>query len=175
MTDYHIETTAVIEGTEEVLEYSLDLIQNLDDKGDIPVSTIATNKPENAQHIAFSGKSQEAEIEMIIYDDGTDKSRGTYSSSNIDDPRINSTNEAGDTIVKTVSEQIVWITRYIHSSSFGADWQMYGGRFDTPDQSDDPVIEPGTDIALTKVNVTETADNPLRAQANFSIKWGNII
>lgn len=169
MVDYVIETEASFNTVGDKIEYDIDLVQNLDDSGEIPVSTIATNKPENAQHIAFQGKSQEATVEFIIYEDGTDKSNGTYEISNIDDPRINGTE------VNTIKEQIVWLTRYIQASSFGADWRMFGGRFDTPDQDDDPAVKPGTDVALTDLTVRETADNPLRAEATMQLKWGNII
>jgi len=176
MVDYYIQATGSIGGlTEQTLEYDLKLIQNLDDGGQIPTYSIALDKPENAQNLAFEGKTRETPIEWVIYDDGTDKSRGTYAASDIDDPRITSTNEAGDTIVKTVYEQVVYVNRYIQTAAFGASWKLFGGRFDTPDQGDDPDSPPGTSVVLEELTTRETAENPLRAEGSMKLAWGEVI
>lgn len=244
VTDYKLKATAdyssVRDDSDNVtVEYKLRLIQNLDDNGEIPSVAFPIDKPENAQHLAFEGKTLEIPITWILYNDGTDKSNGTLSSSGIYDDRlkledveaVDTSNDeftipgdytgrisSGDTVtvnksadndgaytvdtvnydstddetdigvvedvndgtgdgklfhgIRTIQEQIIWVRRYIQTSIFGASWYITGGRFDDPEGDG---TSNGTPVVIANLQIRETADNPLRAEADAQLKVGQTI
>lgn len=74
--------------------------------------------------------------------------------------------------VRTVEEQIVYLKRHIQEAQFGTDWELNGGRFSDPEGFNE---SDGTPVALTKLNIKETADQPLRANGEMKLKVGEII
>lgn len=155
-----------LDGNDETLEYELKLVQNLDSNGNIPFVGIETNQPENNAQFGFQGKTLEIPVSLVVYDDGTDKSNGTFSSVGLTDARISGSE------INTVREQIIFLRQYIHNSQFGTTWTLEGGRFS--DYDGDGTVE-GTPVALTNVKIRETADNPLRATADLKMKVGNVV
>lgn len=168
MADYKI--SAFVDedndGTTEILEYDLKLIQNLDSNGNIPFTGITTNEPENNQQFGFQGKTKKFPIQLVIYNHGEDMSNGTYADLDKTDARIDGTT------VETIQEQIIWLEQYIHNSVFGTSWKLYGGRFS--DYNGDGTDE-GTPIAVEDVKIKRTAENPTRAVADIKVKVGEVV
>lgn len=224
------------------VEYRFDLVQNLDDSGELPAVTFATNKPVNNQVLAFQGQMAEVPVTWIIYDTGTDASKGTLASSGIvdsrlylgdgsseavaaedkfrvsghiadrvetsgyDDVRVEGTNQGTYTVsstdevvesgvnytdiyvsgsvgsdatgeelyhnVRTVQEQIVFLKHYVFSPQFGTKWWIEGGRFDNPEGG---TGSNGTPVVMKQLDIRETADAPLRAEADVSLEVGEVI
>lgn len=163
MTDYYIELQTIDfndDNTADPLEYHFKMIQNLDDRGNLPITTIEADIPERNQHMAFQGQARQVPIDWILYDNGEDKSNGTWSDAGIDDSRITSTNDAGEEIIKTPFEQKVYLQWYIFNPNIGADWRLYGGEF-TWDWDGDGTDE-GTPVAIENSNIRDAAE-----EANF--------
>jgi len=168
LVNYVLKATADFDndGTEETLEYSLELNRDIGRKGDIPFTGIATNRPENNQQFGFEGKTEQLSFRQVIHNNGEDKSNGTFSNLNLTDSNI-----SGGTI-ETVQEQIYFLRQYVHSPIFGASWTLEGGEF--TDYDGDGTDE-GTPVATSTVNITENADDPTVAVADFKLKVGQVV
>lgn len=146
MVDYYLQLNNLDfsgDGNADPLEYHFELVQNLDSNGEIPATTVESDIPENNQHLAFQGKTKNIPIEWLIYDNGTDKSDGTYSSAGITDSRI-----SNDTIV-SATEQKVFLEYYIHNPNSTAQWRLFGGRFTDPDGDG---TDEGTPVHIQTLN-----------------------
>jgi len=168
MADYRLESDVDedADGTTETLAYDLQLIQNLDDNGNIPFTGITTNQPENNQQFGFEGKTVKIPIQVMLYNHGEDMSNGTYASLDKTDARV-----SNDTI-ETIEEQILWLKQYIHNSVFGTNWRLYGGIYSDYDGDGN---EEGTPVAVEDVKISRTAENPTRAMADIKLKVGQVI
>jgi len=108
-----------------------------------------------------------------------DKSQVTYDSQN-DETVLNGVSfgsqpSSGDSTlhsVRTVSEQIVYLKRHVYQAQFGAEWEIWGGRFDDPEGYDNPE---GTPVAIASMSIRETADDPLRATVEMKLQVGEIV
>lgn len=108
-----------------------------------------------------------------------DSTQVTYDSSN-DETVLNGVSygtqpASGDNIlhsVRTIGEQIRFLERHIHEAQFGTDWELSGGRFTDPEGFNE---SNNTPVALSKMNVRETAENPLRAKVDMKLNVGEII
>lgn len=132
------------------LQYSFEpLVQTKDDGRTRSFTTITLQDPEAARHFGFQPGESNPSIEWTLYDNGEDKSNGTLNASGINDSRFTSTDTNGNPIVKTVEEQIIWLTEYIHDNTSDPRWRLYGGRF--TDRDGDGVDE-GTQVVLKRSN-----------------------
>lgn len=145
------------------LQYNFELIQNIADGRDRSFTTITLQDPSDSRHFGFEPGGENPTIEWLIYDDGTDKSDGTLSSSSISDSRF-----SNDTVV-TVEEQIIWLTEYIHDNTSDARWLLEGGRFSDPDG--DGTVE-GTNVVIQSIPITQVADRQQAANAKINLKLG---
>jgi len=164
MTDYYIRLDNLDvdgDGSNDNIEYHFKLIQNLDDNGEIPATTIEGDQPLNNQNLTFEGKTRVLPITWIIYDNGGDKSDGTYSSEldSFSDSNISNKD------VVTVEEQIHYIQRYIHNSTLGRTWTFFGGTYTDPDGDGDST---GTPVHMQPVQIRRnTAGTFARAQTRL--------
>lgn len=166
LTDYYIELRNIDfddDNSEERIEYHFKLISNLDSNNNLPVTTVEGDQPLNNQHLAFQGKGRIIPINWVVYNNDSDKSNGTYSTSGITDSRISNSN------IKTVTEQKVYLERYIHSSNNVAEWRLFGGEFSDPDGDG---TDEGTPVVVETCNVRRTNNNPLTAQGVMKLRVG---
>jgi hypothetical protein len=147
----------------EDLEYSFEpLVQTKEDGRTRSFTTISNQDPEAARHFGFQPGQSNPRIEWIIYNNGEDKSNGTYGNSNINDSRI-----SNDT-VKSVEEQIIWLTEYIMDNTSDPRWTLFGGRFSDRDGDG---IDEGTRVAAQELNHTRVAGST-KVEAQIKLKLG---
>lgn len=108
-----------------------------------------------------------------------DKTKVSYDSSEdetvLDDVSYGSEPSSGDSTlhsVRTVREQIAYLRRHVYQAQFGAEWELWGGRFEDPEGYDNPE---GTPVAITNMNIREKADEPMRAVVDMKLQVGEII
>ena len=145
------------------LEYEFNIIQRIEDGRKRSFTTIGNQDPEAARHFGFEPGETNPAIEWLIYDDGTDKSNGSLSSSSITDSRF-----SNDTVV-TVEEQIIWLTEYIHDNTSDPRWLLTGGRFSDPDGDG---TDEGTNVVIESIPITQVADRQTAADAKINLKLG---
>jgi len=137
------------------LEYQMQIVRKITDTGrQRSYTTIPLPEPENSRHFGFKPGTVEPSFEFTIYDNGEDKSNGSYHDSNISDARITSTNQSGETIIKTVDEQIVWLTEYVHDNTSDPRWKIFGGRFSDIDGDG---TDEGANAVVKTPKITERA------------------
>jgi hypothetical protein len=167
MTDYFLRLKNIDvdgDGADDELEYHFNLVQNLDDNGEIPFSVIEADQSLNNQALGFSGKTRTIPLKWVLYDDGTDKANGTVPSGL--DNRL-----SNDTVV-TVEEQIIYLRRYFQNSTLGARWRFFGGSYTDPDGDG---TDEGTPAAVQTVSLARTAGNPESARGQVRIKVANVV
>lgn len=145
------------------LEYEFKLLQNTSDGRTRQFTTISNQDPAAARHFGFQPGQTNPVWEWIIYDDGTDKSNGSLSSSSITDSRF-----SNDTVT-TVEEQIIWLTEYIQDNTSDPRWLLFGGRFS--DRDGDGTDE-GTNVSVQEISIQEFADRQAAADATIKMKLG---
>lgn len=151
------------------LEYKFGIVKSREDGRDRNFTTIQNTDPSAARHFGFQPGETNPTINWLLYDDGTDKSNGSLSSSNISDARFTSTDSNGNSIIKTVDEQIIWLVEYIHDNSSDPRWLLFGGRFS--DRDGDGTDE-GTNVVIKRPRITEASDRPTSAQGQIDLKLG---
>lgn len=170
MTDYYIQLNGVdIDGDNDndPIEYHFKLVQNLNDEGEIPFTVIEADQVLNNQALGFSGKQRTVPIDWILYDNGNDKSDGTW------DTQVGSSYDSRlGTDIKTIKDQIVYLRRYIQNSTLGAQWRLYGGQFTDPDGDGN---DGGTPVALQNLNIRRRSSNPLRASGTMRLKVADVV
>jgi len=102
------------------LEYEVKLVKRFSQPATQDYSSLPSIKPENNAQFNLSGKKQRFTMEFLLYDDGTDRSNGTLSNSQISDNRF-----SGGT-VETVLEQKVWLTEFINTFQFSTSFRLFG-------------------------------------------------
>lgn len=153
----------------EDLFYSFEpLVKTKEDGRNREFTTISNQNPEAARHFGFQPGQSNPRIEWVIYDNGDDKSNGSLSNSGITDSRFTSTNDVGDPIVKTVEEQIIWLTEYIHDNTSDPRWLLFGGRFS--DRNGDGNSE-GTNVSIKQTNHRRLAGRNA-AKGTIELKLG---
>ncbi len=145
------------------LEYSFDLVKNLQDGRQRRFTTISNQDPAAARHFGFQPGQSNPSIEWIIFDNGEDKSNGSLQASNINDARF-----SNDTVV-TVQEQIIWIIEYIADNTSDPRWRLFGGRFTDRNRDGSDV---GTPVVVKRPSIDQTSDRPNSARAKISLKLG---
>lgn len=156
------------DGEDDTLEFQFNLVQERDISSEIPVFTQEADKPSNNILYAFQGKNKSYTIVMDLYDNGEDKSNGTWQNLDVNDPRISSTDGDGNEIVQTVEEQIVYLDEYMQNPVFGANWRMEEGIFQGKDGE-------GIPVGFENFDSKEISENPLEAEAVLVLEVGNII
>lgn len=167
MTDFYLQLQnrdVDADGSIDKIEYEFQLIQNLDDNGEIPFSVIEADQPIRNQALGFSGKTRTIPLSWILYDNGEDKARGTVPSGL--DNRL-----SNDTVV-TVEEQIVYLRRYFQNPGLGARWRLFGGNFSDPDGDG---TDEGTPAALETVGLSRRSQNPEIAEGEVRIKVAQVV
>lgn len=167
--DFYVELENIdwdSDGNAEPIEYHFDLIQNKDASGNIPTTSVEGDQDINNQNLSFQGKNREIVLEWILYDDGTDKSDGTYGTSGISDDRIS------DGTIETIEEQDTFLEKYIHDSTLGASWRFYGGKYSDPDGDG---TDEGTPVSVVSVNVRKVSTQPLRAVGTIRMQVGQVV
>lgn len=163
MTDYYLrlENRDIDgDGDDDPIEYHFKLIQNLDDNGEIPATTIEGDQPLNNQNLAFEGKTRVIPLQWIIYNNGNDKSDGTWGN------QVGSSFDSNlGSDITSVEDQIYYIQRYIHNSTLGRQWRFFGGNYTDPDGSGNnngtPVHVQPVQIKRNKVNTAARAQTRL--------------
>jgi len=163
MTDYQIRRT----DTTTTLVFEPRLIQNLNDQGNIPFTTIEADDPVRNQQVSFSNKTRQVTLECILYDNGEDVSDGSFSDAGITDNRI-----SNGTVV-TPKEQAIWLKEYIHASELGASWILNDGALDVDysDPDGDGTLE-NTPVVISDVSISRDSSNPLIRRASITLKLG---
>jgi len=167
LTDYFLRLKGIDvdgDGTNDNLEYHFNLVQGLDDNGEIPFTVIVADQPLNNQALGFSGKTRTIPLEWVLYNDGSDKAEGTVPAGL--DNRL-----SNDTVV-TVEEQIVYLRRYFQNPTLGAQWRFFGGTYTDPDGDG---TDEGTPAAVQTVSLARSADNPEAARGQIRIKVTNVV
>jgi len=145
------------------LEYIFGLLKNKSDGRQRSYTTITAQNPTAARHFGFQPGETNPEWRWKLYDNGTDKSNGSLSASNISDARF-----SNDTVT-TVQEQIIWLQQYIMDNTSDARWRLFGGRFSDYDGDG---FDEGTPVVVKQPQVDQTSDRPNEAQGRISMKLG---
>lgn len=151
------------------LEYLFGLLKSKRDGRQRKFTTIPIQDPTAARHFGFEPGQNNPEWQWVLYNDGTDKSNGSYADSNINDARITSTDGSGNTIVQTVQEQIIWIQQYIMDNTSDPRWKLFGGRFS--DYNGDGTDE-GTNVVVKQPQINQASNRPTTAQGTIRMKLG---
>lgn len=150
---YYIRQTNVDwdgDGSAEPIEYEFNLMQRIQKQKQYSQTVVGAPEAENSVAYNFTPPKIRVPVEWLIHDDGTDKSRGTLSSSGISDSRF-----SGGT-VETLQEQRVWLEDYIFDGASGIKYELYGGEFSDPDGDG---TDEGTDVVVqTDVSIEQNAD-----------------
>jgi hypothetical protein len=144
------------------LEFKFSIVKNIESGRKRDLTTIANQSPEAARHFAFQPGEQNPRVEFTLYNDGTDKSNGSLSSSNITDSRF-----SNDT-VETIEEQIIWLDEYVTDNTSDPRWRFFGGRWS--DRNGDGTDE-GTNVVVQKVNLPRVA-GVTRVNGTIDLKLG---
>jgi len=163
MTDYYIKLNDIdIDGDSDndPIEYHFKIIQNLDDNGEIPATTIEADQPINNVNLGFEGKTRVIPIRWIIYDNGNDKSDNTWSN------QVGSSFDSNlGSNITSVEEQIHYLQRYMHDSTLGRSWRLFGGVYTDPDGSGN---DNGTPVHMQPVQISRNkAGTAARAQTRL--------
>jgi len=156
------------DGEDNTLEFEFKLVQERDISSEIPMFVQEADEPANNILYAFQGKNKNITLSMDLYNNGEDKSNGTWQELDIDDPRITSTDEDGNEIIKTVEEQIVYLDEYMQNPLFGANWRLQGGIFQGKDGE-------GTNVGFENFDTREISEQPLEAEGICLFEVGNVI
>lgn len=156
MTDYYIKYTNPPDfdssGTAEDIEYHFDLIQNLNDEGEIDALRVKGSSANQNIYMSFlPGKGKTIPIEWLLQDNGNDKSSGTFSSAGISDPDIS------DGTVVTALEQKIFFENYIFDDNNDSAWELYGGEYSDPDRDG---TDEGTNVVILNKNIQRISDRP---------------
>jgi len=166
---YQIELLSSFSQYGEDLFYSFEpLVQRKIDGRERSFTTISNQSPQAARHFGFQPGQSNPSIEWTIYDNGEDKSNGSLSNSGITDSRFTSTDDVGDPIVKTVGEQIIWLTEYIHDNTSDPRWRLYGGRFS---DNDGDGTDEGTLVVIQRTDHRRLAGRNA-AEGTIDLKLG---
>lgn len=169
MTDYYLELENVDfdgDGSVEPIEYHFDLVQSRDDGGNKPFTTVEADQETSNQLLGFQGKSREVVLEWWLYDNGNDKSNGTYNGSGINDSRVS------DNTIVTITEQDLYLNDYIHFPEISASWKFYGGKYSDPDGDG---TDEGTPVSVVDLSVREVSSNPMRAVGTLRLEVGQVV
>lgn len=103
----------------EGLEYEMYPVTEAPETQDKPAFSVSPPgvAPENNILLGVQGMQADIRLQFAIYDDGSDRSNGTYSEA-----------------VETVGEQLTYLRDEIHAPTFSARWTLDhtpGGQFDT--------------------------------------------
>lgn len=132
------------------LKFQFDIARRLRDGRTRNLTTISNKDPQAARHFAFQPGQENPTLEFRLYNDGTDKSDGTLSASNINDSRF-----SNDT-VETVKEQKIWLNEYVTENTSGPRWTLFGGTYD--DRDNDGIADNnGTNVVVQDVSFDEAA------------------
>jgi len=160
MTDYYIKlVTTTLSG----LEYHFNLVENLDGQDSLPSSRTPSNPVENSQVTALKFKQRDIPISWILYDNGEDKSNGSWSTSIETDSRISNSS------IQTTTEQQIFLERYLFNNNLGAQWRLFGGKFTDPDGDG---TNEGTPVTIENLNIRTIASRPQVKQGTMRLKVG---
>lgn len=147
--------TLTITQTTDNYEYTMAVLQGVDESQEKPAFSIAPPGQSASNNILLGIQGQQGDIRITFYlhDDGTDKANGTA-------PTGVFTN---DTVV-TIAEQREWLREYIHAPPFETDWTL---NHDTGDEfSGDTVFLENMDIP------TLQQDSPNWTEATLQLRRG---
>lgn len=156
------------DGIDDTLEFQFELVQERSISSEIPMFTQEADEPNNNILYAFQGKNKQFTLVMDLYNNGTDKSNGTWADLDVSDPRINSTDDAGNEIIQTVEEQIIYLDEYMQNPVFGGNWRLQEGMFQGKDGE-------GTNVGFENFDSNEISENPLEAEGVCVFENGNVI
>lgn len=131
------------------LQYEVKVVKRKPEVGSQGFNGLPALDPTNSFQYNLGGKEEQVTLEFILYDDGTDRSNGTLSTSTISDSRF-----SNDTVT-TVEEQKIWLKEYIHTASLSVDWFLYGESY-----TDRTGAGEGTPIAITEARAEPSPDRP---------------
>jgi len=109
------------------LEYTMYPVSEVDEDQQKPAFSVSPPGVSARDNVllGIQGQTADIPIEFVIYDDGTDRANGTYSST-----------------VVTVGEQINYLRDEMHAPTFSAEWTLdhdTGGQFSTQIYENDSV------------------------------------
>jgi len=169
MTDYYIQLNSVDidnDGDNDPIEYHFKIIENLDDEGNLPATTIEADQPLNNQNLAFQGKTRVIPLTWIIYNNGSDKSNGTW------DTEVGGSYDSNlSSDITGVEEQIHYLQRYIHNAALGRTWRFFGGNYTDPDGSG---LNNGTPVHMEPVRIRRSKSGTF-ARATTRLIFGNSV
>ena len=157
-------------GNEIDLEYEVKLVQGFPKTENAPFTGLPSLNPETSFQYNLAGKSSSPTMEIILYNDGTDRSNGSLdemaevasglSYENFDDPRFS------NGTVETIQEQEVWLTEYINNQAIPVFWRLYGGKY-----TDKVNPGEGTPIVITRIEPRPNPERPneIRCTVRFNL------
>lgn len=132
------------------LEYEVKLVKRFPQPGTQGYSGLPAIDPTNSFQFNLGGKKSRITLEFIIYNDGTDKSNGTFdTAATINDPRLSGTT------IETVEEQEIWLDEYINDADLQVSYRLYG-----PKYTDRVNTGEGTPIVITEARPEPVAERP---------------
>jgi hypothetical protein len=167
LTDYFLRLSNIdLDGDNSVekIEYHFNLIQSFDERNEIPFSVIEADEPVRSAALGFSGKKRKISISWIIHDNGQDKARGTVPTG-LDSRLSNDT-------VKTVEEQILYLRKYFHNPTLGAQWRLFGGDYSDPDNDG---TDEGTPVAISRVPLSRRSSSSQKAEASVEMEVSQVV
>lgn len=126
--------TLTLNPSSDNLQYEMYPVTEVDERQDKPAFSIAPPGQDARNNILLriSGMQGDITLEFAIYDDGSDRANGTYTST-----------------VVTVGEQINYLRDEIQKPTFSAGWTLdhtTGGQFDTKIYDNDDVYVENMDL-----------------------------
>lgn len=151
------------DGAEDVVEYEFEQgLSNVDGATSFPQTVIEAGQPINNQVLKVTPPRRTHQMQFIVFDEGVDRSNGTFGTSGISDTRI-----SGGTVV-SVEEQIVFLEQYVMNPSLSPQWRLFGGRFDGDGGS-------GTPVSVKDFTVVRRSDDPEFAECTLRVEVGQIV
>ena len=166
MVDYYLELRGIdfdSDGDEDIIEYHFPVAPELNEETVNNNTTVAGNDYLNTQILGFGGQEKQISIVFFLYDDGTDRSNGTFGTSGISDSRIS------NGTVETMEEQRIFLERYINIGIVGKQLYLRGGRFEDPDGNGTVT---GTPVRIERLPIPDIAEEVTAKRVNLTLTVG---
>lgn len=177
-TPWKIKTTNTRHG--ETVEYLPILVQDNAAPTDDTAVQVGTDKPENAINFSLSAQLESGRLQWVAYEkDGEDFSNGTLesliNSGSLTSAEVNrlqerfGTDDTGDYIVNSITEQRIWLKEYIHDSGLNAESELKGPSWTNRVSTTEGEYTP---IFITSADIEPLPDRPFEGNGRVSFQLG---
>jgi len=159
------------DGSKEELRMEL-YVTKEDPERTLSGTSIATDKPVNAQIFGFQGLEEAYTFTVRLHNTGNDWSLGTYDQAVNTDGWLVEERIDGNEVIDA-EEQLIWLFYNIMSSNITVQWYLEGGKFDAP--TGDSSEFDRTPVFIENVRPKNNGQNPFDFEVNIQVMVGQRI